>query len=65
MHINDINGKRIEVTNLSEAIKQAAMFAHMQHADKCFKKMDKDLKIYWKDVLNKLNELKKLNSIQT
>jgi len=33
MYIADINGKRIEVTNLPDAIKQAAMFSEMQHED--------------------------------
>ncbi len=42
MYIADINGKRIEVTNLPDAIKQAAMFSEMQHEDEAFEKMDED-----------------------
>ena len=61
MHINDMNGQRIEVTNLEEAISQASMFTDMKHEDASFSKLDDQLKIYWKDILNKLNALKKIN----
>lgn len=57
MHIIDINGKRIEITDLAVAIKQATMFADMQHEDETFKGIDESLKIYWKDVLMKLQHL--------
>lgn len=59
MHINDINGQRIEVTDLIEAIKQASMFTNMKHVDASFGKLDDELNFYWQDILNKLNELKK------
>jgi hypothetical protein len=58
MYIIDIHGKQIEVTDLAEAIKQAAMFAGMRHENKAFKKMDEDLKIYWRDIFMKLQNLK-------
>ncbi len=63
MYIIDITGKRIEVSNLPDAIKQAAMFSEMQHEDDAFKKMDEDLKIYWNDILIKLQHLQKELSI--
>jgi hypothetical protein len=59
MHRNDINGKSIEVTNLTEAIKQASMFVKMRHADASFSKLDDELNFYWQDSLNKLNALMK------
>ena len=58
MYIIDIHGKQIEVTNLVEAIKQAAMFVDMHHENEAFKKPDEDLKIYWRDILMKLQNLK-------
>jgi len=58
MYIIDSHGKKIEVTDLAEAIKQAAMFADMHHENKAFKKMDEDLKIYRRDMLMKLQNLK-------
>ena len=57
MTITDNEGTIIEVTNLKEAIEQAAMFANMKHVDKAFEKTDKYLKAYWTDVLNKLKTL--------
>ena len=57
MTITDNEGTIIEVTNLKEAIEQAAMFANMKHVDKTFEKTDKYLKDYWTDILNKLKML--------
>ena len=57
MPITYIEGTVIEVTNLNEAIEQAAMFANFEHIDKAFQKTDKYLKAYWTDVLNKLKTL--------
>ena len=57
MTITDIEGKVIEVTSLNDAIKQATIFANMEHIDKAFEKTDKYLKAYWNDVLNKLKTL--------
>lgn len=58
MYINDINGERIEVTDLEKAISQASMFSSMKHEDAKFNKRDNELRIYWEDILVKLNELK-------
>ena len=57
MTITDNEGTIIEVTNLKEAIEQAAMFANMKHVDKVFEKTDKYLKDHWTDILNKLKML--------
>ena len=46
MHINDLNGQRIEVTDLDAAIEQASMFTHMKHADSGFSKLDDELNLY-------------------
>jgi hypothetical protein len=59
MSIVDINGEKIEVTNLDEAIKQAAMFSTLKHDDKTFENTDKALNNYWQDMLNKLKALRK------
>ena len=58
MSIVDINGERIDVTNLDEAIKQAVMFSNLKHDDKRFEKTDKFLNNYWQDVLDKLKALR-------
>lgn len=58
MIIVDMNGERIDVTNLDEAIKQAAMFSSLKHDDKTFENTDKSLNNYWQDVLHKLKALR-------
>ena len=60
MTITDIEGTVIEVTNLKDAIEQATMFANFEHVDKAFKKIDKYLKAYWNDILNKLKTLQNM-----
>ena len=60
MTISDKEGTIIEVTNLKEAIEQAAMFANFEHIDKTFEKTDKYLKAYFTDVLNKLKTLQNM-----
>ena len=58
MFIRDNNQQLIEVTNLKKAINQAKMFSTMYHCDTRFKELDKELQQYWKDILQKLNDLK-------
>lgn len=57
MSVTDINGKKIEVTNLDKAIEQATMFSSMKHEDINFRNTDKVLNTYWNDMLNKLKRL--------
>ena len=57
MTITDLDGKTITVTDLPEAIKQAAMFKGFRHKDRSFKKMDDRLQAYWTDVHKKLLQL--------
>lgn len=59
MYINDMKGRRIEVTDLEKAISQASLFRGMKHEDARFSKLDDELNTYWQDILNKLNALKK------
>ena len=59
MYINDMKGRKIEVTDLEKAISQASMFSDMKHEGARFRKLDDELNAYWKDILNKLNALKK------
>lgn len=59
MHIYDLNGKRIEVTDLSKAIEQAKAFTGFQHEDENYQQLDNTLFEYWNDMLKKLETLNK------
>lgn len=59
MHIIDIDGKLITVTDLPEAIRQAAAFKEFRHEDPAFAETDKRLQAYWHDIHAKLLELQK------
>ena len=58
MKIKDMDGRPITVTNLKDAINQAAFFKNLQHDDPAFSELDNYLKTYWTDFYNKLIELK-------
>lgn len=58
MEVIDLDGKKIKVTDLGEALKQAQMFKSYRHADKTYRELDKKLKQYWTDLYNKLTALK-------
>lgn len=58
MHVVDIEGKLISVTNLDQAISQCDNFRNIKHKSKCFSKLDEELNIYWNDLYNKLLKLK-------
>ena len=59
MKIKDLNGCSIEITNLDEAISITEQYKEYQHEDKKFSDFDKTKKVYWTDMFNKLQELKK------
>ena len=61
MHITDLNGKKIEITNLHAAIDQANMFIGYFDSDERFRDFEEVQKTYWRDIVLKLQELAKLN----
>lgn len=54
MQITDLNGCRIEVTDLKEAIKMAGQYKQYRHEDKSFSEFDNRQKEYWTDLYDKL-----------
>lgn len=54
MQITDLNGRKIEVADLNEAIKMAGQFKDYSHEDKSFSDLDNRLKAYWADIYEKL-----------
>ena len=58
MHITDINGQSIMVTDLATAIKQASLFKQYRHKDPGSGKRDHELKIYWSHMHSELLELR-------
>jgi hypothetical protein len=61
MHIIDLNGKKITISNLHEAINQANVLVGYFETDERFKDFEEVQKTYWIDILQKLQELAKLN----
>jgi hypothetical protein len=59
MHIYDMNGKRVTITDLTEAIRLAGEYKDNRHEDPSFAEMDKHLQAYWSDIYTKLLELQK------
>jgi signal transduction histidine kinase len=59
MHIYDLDGKRVTITDLPEAIRQAGEFKEFRHEDPSFSEMDKKLQAYWSDIHTKLVALQK------
>jgi hypothetical protein len=58
MHITDSYDEHIVVTDLTAAIKQAALFKQYGHKDAESCKRDDELKIYWTDLHAKLLKLR-------
>ena len=58
MHITDLNGNQIEVTDLDKAIKIAKEYKGYHHACKGFGALDKRQKAYWTDIYEKLTAIK-------
>ncbi|TKT84897.1 hypothetical protein [Dyadobacter frigoris] len=57
MHITDSHDQQIKVTDLPEAIRQAALFKQYRHKDAKSGKRDDELQFYWKDLHIKLLKL--------
>lgn len=58
MHIFDMEGNQLIITNLELALKQAESFATYRHDDPQFAELDKTLNQYWCDILSKLKKFK-------
>lgn len=58
MYITDLNGCKIEIDDLKEAIKIAKRNTGYSHEDKSFSKFDKRQKAYWTDIYEKLTAIK-------
>lgn len=52
--IIDLNGKRIEITDLDKAIEEADTFQHFAHVNPEFKELDAKRQAYWNDLHSKL-----------
>lgn len=59
LHIIDLEGKKIKVTDLPAAIRQVKQFASYlpENQDPAHRKMCSRLHTYWKDALEKLTQL--------
>lgn len=57
MQIIDKNGSKITVTNLKGALKQAKLFKDFYHTDPNYRQGDKERRVYWSDMYNKLRAL--------
>lgn len=64
MHITDLDGKIITITDLPKAIAQAALFAGFEHAGATREQQEADAKrkAYWNDIHQQLLQLKKQSS---
>jgi len=58
MHITDLHGCQIEVTNLDEPIRITADYKEYRHKDKSFSDFDKRQNAYWTDIHEKLTAIK-------
>lgn len=59
MHVFDLDGKRVDVTDLKQAIDQANLFKAFTHVDPEFAELDKRSQAYWSDLHDKLINLQK------
>lgn len=57
MLVTDLYGKSMQITNLPEAIRQAALYKEFRHVDTRFRNLDRELSAYWKDMHQKLLRL--------
>ena len=65
MHITDLNGCKIEVTDLDKAIEVTTRYRQYEHLNDGFSKQDKQLNRYWTDMNEKLKKLQqKQNEIK-
>ncbi|HTO16529.1 MAG TPA: hypothetical protein VLZ83_12210 [Edaphocola sp.] len=58
MKITDLNGCRIEVTDLNEAIRMTKRYTQYRHEDRSYTDFDKRQNAYWADMHGKLTALK-------
>ena len=65
IQIEDKNGEKVEVANLTQAIEQADYFRNFAHSDKLFEKFDKKRQAYWQDMYEKLVAISNLDVEQT
>jgi hypothetical protein len=61
MYITDLNGKRIEISNLKACLDQTAAMIGYFNTEESFSDFDELQQAYWKDILAKLEALAKLN----
>ena len=59
MHVTDLNGCPIEITDLDEAIQITEENKEYRHEDKSFSEFDKRQNAYWTDMYEKLKAIKK------
>jgi hypothetical protein len=57
MHITDNHEQQLTVTDLTAAIKQAALFKEYRHREAESGKRDEELKIYWTNLHTKFLKL--------
>ena len=58
MKITDLDGKVIEVDDLTLAIMQADDYRHYRHSCEGFELMDERQRTYWEDIYQKLLALR-------
>ena len=58
MHVTDLNGCPIEITDLDEAIQITKENKENRHEDKSFSDFDKRQNAYWTDIHDKLTAIK-------
>lgn len=61
MYITDLNGKKIRITNLHAAIDQANLLIGYFDTEDLFRDFEESQKEYWRDIIEKLQLLAKLN----
>ena len=59
MHIKDLNGCKIEVTDIDKAIEVTTRYRQYEHLNDGFSQVDKQLNRYWTDMNEKLKKLQK------
>ena len=57
MHVTDLYGKEITVTNLKVALELVAEYKELRHNTKGYEKMDDERQAYWGDFYEKLLKL--------
>ncbi|MFX1707183.1 hypothetical protein PV783_24660 [Chitinophaga sp. CC14] len=63
MQITDIHNNIIEISDLDQAIHQAALYKEYRHDDPAFSDSDHQRQEYWTDLYRKLLDLKNLQNL--